>query len=103
MPWPNAEQAGLLAQAVRLYRAAFMGQYNFVDGYTLEDFWDQVFTVYFEHFPEELAVDKAKYAKAMLDREEVRFFCTSLSRNSISLKQIKNYINWRVRNWIIWP
>ena len=80
--WPNAEQARLLAQAVNLYRAVFMGPYNFVEGYTRIDFWDQVFSVYFDTFPEAPVVDKAKYAKAILAREDVRVLSVSLWRDS---------------------
>ena len=80
--WPNAEQGRLLAQAVSLYRAAFMGPYELVEGYTRADFWDQVFSVYFENFPEEPVADTGKHAKAILAREEVRMFLASLSRDS---------------------
>jgi hypothetical protein len=80
--WPNAEQAKLLTQAVSLYRAAFMGPYELLDGYTRADFWDQVFSVYFDTFPEEPVADTAKRAKAILAREEVRMSLALLSRNS---------------------
>ena len=64
--WPNTEQGRLLAQAVNLYRAAFMGPYQLTEGYTREDFWDQLFTVYFDTFPEE--------SKQILAREEVKMY-----------------------------
>jgi hypothetical protein len=85
--WPNAEQARFLAQAVNLYRAVFMGPYNFVEGYTRADFWEVVFSVYFDNFPEEDVVDKAKYAKAMLAREEVWMFSSAPSHETHNIPE----------------
>jgi hypothetical protein len=50
-PWPSADERRFLVHAVAVYRTSFMGPYNIMGPYTVEDFWLEVYNVWYDLFP----------------------------------------------------
>jgi hypothetical protein len=50
-PWPNAEERRFLVHAIAVYRTSFMGPYNIMGMYTVQEFWLEVYNGWYDHFP----------------------------------------------------
>ena len=49
--WPSIEERQFLVHAVAVYRTSFMGPYNIMGVYTVQEFWNEVYNGWYEHFP----------------------------------------------------
>jgi hypothetical protein len=48
--WPSADEQHFLVHAVTMYCTSFMGPYNIMGTYTIEDFWLEVYNVWYDLF-----------------------------------------------------